>query len=120
MASGLETTPVCSRQHPIRRTANAVYGLDPTDDLLRKIVDQERAPATFTMDFFGGKSWRIRSKYYLYLNVGINNVLDNKNFITGGFEQLRFDFETRDPDLFPNRYFYNFGRNFFINLSFRI
>lgn len=106
--------------NPIRRTANAVYGLDPTDPLLRNIVDQEQAPATFTMDFFGGKSWRIRSKYYLYLNVGVNNVLDNKNFITGGFEQLRFDFETRNPDLFPNRYFYNFGRNFFINLSLRI
>ncbi len=106
--------------NPLRRTANAVYGLAANDPLLRKIVDQERAPATFTMDFFGGKSWRIRKKYYLYLNVGVNNLLDNTNFITGGFEQLRFDFETRNPDQFPTRYFYNFGRNFFINLSLRI
>lgn len=106
--------------NPIRRTANAVYGLAPNDPQLRKILDQEQAPATFTMDFFGGKSWRIQRKYYLYLNIGVNNLLDNTNFITGGFEQLRFDFETRNPDSFPPRYFYNFGRNFFVNLSFRI
>lgn len=106
--------------NPVRRTANAVYGFDANDPLLRKIVDQEKAPATFTMDFFGGKSFRIQRKYFLYLNVGVNNLLDNTNFITGGFEQLRFDFETRDPDQFPSRYFYNFGRNFFINLSLRL
>ena len=106
--------------NPLRRTANAVYGFDAGDPLLRSVVDQEKVPATFTMDFFGGKSWRIQRKYYLYLNVGVNNLLDNQKFITGGFEQLRFDFETRDPAQFPPRYFYNFGRNFFINLSFRI
>ncbi len=106
--------------NPVRRTANAVYGFAQDDPLLRKVIDQEKAPATFTMDFFGGKSWRIQRKYYLYLNVGVNNLLDNTDFITGGFEQLRFDFETRDPDRFPTRYFYNFGRNFFVNLSLRI
>lgn len=106
--------------NPVRRTANAVYGFDAQDPLLRKVIDQERAPATFTMDFFGGKSWLIQRKYYIYLNVGVNNLLDNTNFITGGFEQLRFDFETRDPDQFPTRYFFNFGRNFFVNLSLRI
>lgn len=106
--------------NPVRRTANAVYGFEPQDPALRKVLDQEQAPATFTMDFFGGKSWRINRKYFLYLNVGVNNLLDNTDFITGGFEQLRFDFETREPDQFPTRYFFNFGRNFFVNLSLRI
>ena len=57
---------------------------------------------------------------FLYLNVGVSNILDNRNFITGGYEQLRFDYETKDVDRFPSRYYYAFGRNYFINLAMRI
>ena len=38
----------------------------------------------------------------------------------GGYEQFRFDFENKNPDLFPSRYFYSFGRNYFVSLAFRI
>jgi outer membrane receptor protein involved in Fe transport len=54
---------------------------------------------------------------YLYLNVGINNLLDNKNIPTGGFENPRFDYTGFDASKYASKYFYGFGRNYFINLS---
>ena len=82
-------------------------------------------PEAFTMDVFLGKSFNLYNvnkklfKYgtYLYVNIGVNNVLDNKEIRTGGFEQLRYDFTSRNPDRFANKYFYGYGANYFINVS---
>ncbi len=58
--------------------------------------------------------------HFIYLNVGVSNLLDNQDFQTGGFEQFRFDFEGKDVNRFPNQYFYSFGRTYFINVSYKI
>jgi hypothetical protein len=87
------------------------------------VLDQERLPSAFTLDLFGGKSFLL-SKFskaiprntFLYLNVGLSNALNNQAFRTGGFEQLRFDFDG-SPGSFPPKYFYAYGRNFFVNAS---
>lgn len=104
---------------PIRRTSDAGFNLDNDPDPTRfsRVVDQEQVSGAFTMDFFAGKSFKF-GDYFLYLNVGVNNILDKQDFITGGFEQLRLRVQ-RDVETFPTRYFYSFGRNYFINLSFR-
>ena len=114
---------------PERRTPEAVSYTDdpeviqqvvtPDSDLWNSILDQERTPSAFTVDLFGGKSWKIND-FFIYLNVGVNNLLDKQDFRTGGYEQFRFDFEGKDVNRFPNNYFYSFGRNYFVNLSFRI
>lgn len=105
---------------PIRRTAEAVLTLDPDSDRYQSIVEQERVDAAFTVDLFGGKSFKF-GRNFVYLTVGVSNILDKRDFITGGFEQLRFDFDLKESDIntFPSRYFYSFGRNFFINVSYR-
>ena len=115
---------------PGRRSLEAVSltGTDPqfvsqvipeNSELWNSIIDQEKAPAAFTLDFFGGKSWKINN-FFIYLNVGVSNILDNQDFITGGYEQFRFDFEGKDVNRFQNRYFYSFGRTYFVNLAFRL
>ncbi len=104
---------------PDRRTAAAVDGVEQGSEQWHAILDQEELPAGFMLNVFGGKSWKVKNTF-LYLNVGVNNVLNNTDFITGGFEQLRFDDESRDVGRFPNRYFYAFGLNYFINFSVRI
>jgi hypothetical protein len=104
--------------NPVRRTADAVFGLDENPEQLRGLIDQEKVDPQFTIDLFGGKSFKF-GKYFLFLNLGVSNVLDNKNFITGGFEQLRFDTRERNPAAYPTRYFYSFGLNYFANVSFR-
>lgn len=120
--------------YPLRRTLEAIsltagepqfpsQAVEEDSELWNQILDQEKAPTAFTLDLFGGKSWRIRtasSSFFIYLNVGVSNILDNQDFITGGYEQFRFDFEGKNVDTFPNRYFYNFGRSYFVNLSFRL
>ncbi len=101
--------------NPLRRTASAVAEVEPGSDLWRTILDQERLPAAFTVDFFIGKSWVVKRGQFIYLNLGVGNMLNNTNFITGGFEQLRFDFRNPDPERFPPRYFYLLGFNYFLN-----
>jgi hypothetical protein len=112
--------------NPMRRTTEAVANEDgtaavePGSELWNKIIDQEKISDAFTLDLFGGKSWRVKNKYYIYFNAGVNNVLNNKNFKTGGYEQRRFDYLDKDVDKFPPKYFYGYGINYFVSLGIRI
>lgn len=103
---------------PVRRTADAVYNLDNDPEKLAAVVGQERLPGQFTLDLFAGKSFKFGDNF-LYLNLGVSNLLNNKDFRTGGYEQLRFDTRERDLNLYPNKYFYAYGLNYFFNVSWR-
>ncbi len=87
--------------------------------LYDQIIDQEKFDSAITVDLFGGKSFKI-DDHFIYFNIGVNNILDVTDFRSGGFEQSRFDFEGKDVDRFPNRYFYSFGRNYFVSLAFKL
>lgn len=106
--------------NPDRRTDETVTGLLLPDrnETFQNVISQEKLPAQFTVDFFGGKSWKI-DNYFLNLTLGINNILNNKGFRTGGFEQGRFDYEGYDIDRFPPRYFYSFGTTYSAGLTLR-
>ncbi|MBI5916042.1 MAG: hypothetical protein HY842_11730, partial [Bacteroidetes bacterium] len=100
---------------PFRRTADAVFGLEQGSDFYNGIVNQQKAPDAFTVDLFANKSFKINDDAFFYLTAGVTNLL-NATVITGGFEQLRFeraDVE-RGVDVFPPKYFYAFGTNFFV------
>lgn len=110
--------------NPARRSREAAELTDPDDPVYHRIFDQEKLPALFTIDLSGGKSFRLNKLYsripygfMLYLNVGVANLLNNKQMKTGGYEQLRYDFTNNNPDKFPNKYIYAPGRTFFINIS---
>lgn len=106
--------------NPDRRTSEAVDLLDPVEDaaLYQSIVGQEKLPGGITVDVGVYKSWKIADEQFLRFNANIANVLNNTDIINGGFEQLRFDFETKDVNRFPTRYFYAFGTNYTISLSY--
>lgn len=103
--------------NPDRRTAEAVKDLITTDPQWNQVLKQEKLDPGYTVDLFAGKSWRIRYKYFVNLNVSVNNLLDVKDFSIGGFEQLRYDSE--DPGKFASKYFYLYGRTYFVNLGFQ-
>ncbi|MBA3285634.1 MAG: TonB-dependent receptor, partial [Nitrosopumilus sp.] len=112
--------------NPTRRTIDAVDLLDTDSDQFENIIRQQQLDSQFTVDFFGGKSWKLNNHFkglkgnsFLVLNLGVNNLLNNKEFITGGFEQLRFDFQEQNPNSFAPKYFYGFGTNFFANITLR-
>lgn len=109
--------------NPLRRTVGAVEGVERGSDFYYEILEQERLDPGFTLDFFGGGSKKIGDKF-IYLNVGVNNILNNQNLRTGGFEQTRLatvdDTNTvENLGTFPSRYFFAFGRNYFVNLSYK-
>lgn len=117
--------------NPSRRTSRAVDLVEEGSPDWNEILEQEEVNTKFsekyTLDVFAGKSWkltkeRIKDKYniFMVLNVGVNNITNNRNIITNGFEQLRFDSQTRNPDKFATRYFYNPGTTFFVSLAFRL
>ncbi|HYC41128.1 MAG TPA: TonB-dependent receptor [Chitinophagaceae bacterium] len=112
--------------NPIRRTPGAVDGIEYKSELWNTILRQTRWDAQYTLDFFGGYSWKLPSKMevggkstFLVFNLGINNILDNRDIVTGGYEQLRFDFENRDVNKFPPKIYYGFGANFFASVNLR-
>ncbi|MBN2893621.1 MAG: TonB-dependent receptor [Bacteroidales bacterium] len=105
--------------NPERRTEDAVEYVIPDSDLWNDIILQEKLPSGYTIDASIGKSFRFDYKYYLSINLSANNILDNQNIITGGYEQLRYDVADKDPDKFQPKYFYLYGRQFYLNVSFR-
>jgi uncharacterized protein YnzC (UPF0291/DUF896 family) len=113
--------------NPIRRTTAAVDLLETGSPLYQEVIAQEQLSGQFTMDFFGGYSLKldkyfggIKKPTYLYINLGITNLTNNQRFITGGYEQLRFDFDDRRVEKFPNRYSYAYGINYFLSLTLRM
>ena len=90
-----------------------------------ELLKQERFPAVFLLNIIGGKSWRINRKY-IGLFISINNVL-NLRYKTGGYEQARNgNFRQLNQDVssgtpsFGSKYYYGYGRTFFLNLSFNL
>lgn len=119
--------------NPDRRTIQAVSTvnnpdyqqqfIEPGSVQWDAILAQEQLPNAFTIDLFAGKSFRIKvgeKTSFIYLNVGVNNILNNRNIITGGFEQLRFNFEDNNPNSFPTRYNYGLGINYFASIVYRL
>jgi len=77
---------------------------------------QKKMKPGYLLDIFVGKSWLVND-IYINLSANLSNILNNRSFITGGYEQYRFDPE--NPSLFqPKVYYYN-GFNYFINFSIR-
>lgn len=102
--------------NPDRRTAEALSAYVSTDPQVEKILEQTKLDDGYTINVFGGKSWRLKNKYYIKINVNINNVLDVTDNPSGGFEQLRYN--KQNIDKFPPRVGYMYGRTYFAMISF--
>ncbi len=102
--------------NPDRRTAEATSTFVSTDPQINDLLEQEKLDDGYTVNVFGGKSWRLKNKYFIRINVNVNNVLDVKDYATGGFEQLRYD--KQNIDRFPPKVGYMYGRTYFAMVSF--
>jgi len=115
--------------NPYRRTTDIANPelVEPGSDNWYRLLNEEEFDPAFTLDLFGGKSWKIKKKY-IVLNVGINNILNNRTIKSGGYEQARVDYNLSanasdskvDINKFPPKYFYAYGINYFISIGFRI
>jgi hypothetical protein len=109
--------------NPDRRTALSVQGVDSKSALWGDILDQEKYAAQFVLDFRAGHSWKlsnvagIKKPLFLSINAGVNNLLNNQNIISNGYENGRTDkFPTGS---FATRYTYAEGINYFIKATLR-
>jgi hypothetical protein len=92
-----------------------------TEETVRQALKQEKFSDFNLLNLTGGKSWRVDNTTLGFF-ASINNVLDT-TYRTGGFEQSR---KATFPDLqadnangtpsFGPKYFYGFGRTYFINV----
>jgi len=117
---------------PITRTTrfyenpNDPYNLglpfaEATEDRARELLHQEKFDAFTLLNLTGGKSWRFNGKTLGFF-ASLNNLL-GVSYKTGGFEQGRnSNFRELNQDVssgtpaFAPKYFYGYGRTYFMNL----
>lgn len=114
---------------PIARTAQFYINPDnefpfpeATAERGAELLKQEKFKPISLLNINGGKSWRVYRKY-VGLFASINNAL-NATYKTGGFEQARNanyralnqDVSSGSPSFGP-KYYYGYGRTYFVNLT---
>lgn len=112
--------------NPLYRVDGAVAGPD------RKITPTEIEYMTSQESLYGdkgkfllnasiGKSWYINRTYNIGFSLNVSNILNDKNFKTGGYEQTRLVTSAqKDRYLrFDSKYFYMQGINYMLNVYFR-
>ncbi len=88
----------------------------------REMLRQEPLPPVYLLNLVGGKSWLHKGKY-ISTFLSVNNLFDTV-YKSGGYEQSRngnYGQEYRDqlsgsPSFGP-KFWYGFGRTFFLNLA---
>ncbi|WP_298116292.1 TonB-dependent receptor [Flavobacterium sp.] len=115
---------------PVLRTER--FGIDPldvngltfteaTNDRARELLKQEKFDDITLVNLVGGKSWKVGNQTFGFF-ASVNNVFD-KVYKTGGYEQARNsnyrelnqDVSSGTPSFAP-KYFYGYGRTYFVNL----
>jgi hypothetical protein len=109
--------------NPVRRTDRATGGIKPGTAQWEQILGQEKLGGQYTVDFYGGKTFRIKTgkkPATLVFTAGVNNLLNNRKMATNGFEQLRFDYTDKNAGKFPSKYYYAYGINYFVSLGIKL
>ena len=102
--------------NPYNHTEEGMLHYAQGDIRIEDVLSQTPMKPAFTLDFYGGFSKRYKGYYFLF-NLSVNNLLNNKNTVLYGYEQLRFN--ANNPDMFPDKYSYMYGTNFFVSLTVR-
>ncbi len=109
--------------NPLYRTEVAVAGPDgkATPAEIEYMAAQEKFKPVFLLNASIGKSWYINRKYNFGFSLNINNMTNNRNVKTGGYEQTRLikSADTNRYYRFDPKYFYMQGINYMLNVYFR-
>ncbi|MBB4806669.1 hypothetical protein HNP38_001965 [Chryseobacterium defluvii] len=96
-----------------------------TPELIQQLTSQRKFDDQFMLNANAGKSF-VFGKYRMGISISVNNILNNRDYVTGGFEQGR---NVRFPDIledsskeypsFAPKLWYDRGINFFTNVYLR-
>lgn len=94
---------------------------EATSERASQLLAQEKFANFYLVNLSGGKSWKVKNTTFGFF-ASINNVLDQV-YKTSGFEQARnSNFRELNQDVssgtpaFGPKYFYGYGRTYFVNL----
>lgn len=95
-----------------------------TNEIKEALGEQEKLKGGFMLDASIGKVFYLKNRKSLNLNLSLSNILNNTDMITGGYQQARLPLdgsaiETKALNKFPNKYYYAWGFNFFLNVGFK-
>lgn len=110
---------------PTRHEAELMDGLwkfatssEGVIEKMKEIAHQDKLKNAFVMNLSIGKL--IYTHFgAVNINLSVNNLLNNRNIQTGGFQESKFDYTNYTTTRFPNRYWYAQGIRVFVNLGIR-
>lgn len=83
-----------------------------------EITYQDKLKDAFVMNLSVGKN--IYTKFgSVNFNVSVNNLLNNRNIQTGGYQEGKFDYTDYNVNKFPNKLYYAQGLRVFVNCGIR-
>ena len=83
-----------------------------------EITYQDKLNDAFVMNLSVGKN--IYTKFgSVNFNVSVNNLLNNRNIQTGGYQEGKFDYTDYNVNKFPNKLYYAQGLRVFVNCGIR-
>ena len=89
------------------------------DAKLREITNQEKLKDAFVLNVSVGKVIYLTRSMSLNLNLNVDNVLNNRDIMTSGYQQGRFDYTNYNIKKYPNKYYYAQGIKVFFNVGVR-
>ena len=109
---------------PIRHEAIPnLYELAESEEHLQQLIKdlsvQEKLNEALIINASIGHVIYINRSASFNINLNLNNILDNKDIQTGGYQQGRIDTKdiTNTANKFPNKYYYAQGFKVFLNLG---
>jgi hypothetical protein len=110
-----------TRHEVIEDLYNYATSEEHLQQIIKDISQQEKLNEALIINASIGHVIYINRQASFNINLNLNNILDNKNIQTGGYQQGRTD--TKDPTntstKFPNKYYYAQGFKMFLNLGLR-
>ncbi len=96
-----------------------------TPELIQQLTAQKKFDDQFMLNANAGKSFQF-GKYRMGISISVNNILNNRDYVTGGFEQGRLanfpdaleEYQRATPYFGP-KLWYDRGRTFFTNVYLR-
>lgn len=123
--SYVDVSPISRTSRFYKNPASGFNFPEASEERAKVLLKQEKLSPVSLLNMTGGKSWRIYNKT-IGLFASINNILDFK-YKTGGFEQARnSNFREMNQDVssgtpsFAPKYFYGYGRTYFVNMTFNL
>lgn len=85
---------------------------------MEEITHQDKLNNEWVMNLSIGKL--IYTKFgQININLSVNNLLNNRNIQTGGWQEGKFDYTNYDVNKFPNKVYYAQGIRVYLNLGIR-